>query len=172
MSRETVTERTADPIIQRVWHLAEPWLGAERVELDDVEMVGVGRGRTLRILVDHPEGIDLDRIAALSDGLSRLLDDLPALADPYQLEVSSPGLERKLRRPRHWEKAVGAEVSVKVRTSDAHRTHKGRLASFDGERITLSLGGDDTQQVEFSIGDVATAKTVFRWEKAPKPGKK
>ncbi len=67
----------------------------------------------LRVTVDGHE-VDLDRLAEVSRGLSRLLDDETDLQDAYQLEVTSPGLERKLRRPTHYEKSVGREVVVKT----------------------------------------------------------
>ena len=157
-----------------VWRLAEPWLAAERVELDDVVLVGQGKGRTLRLLVDHPDGVDLDHLAALSDGLSRLLDDEPGLSDPYRLEVSSPGLERVLRRARHWEKAVGRDVTVKVQRGDGRERIAGRLVSFDGESAVVEVdeGPERGSEVQIDLDEVATAKTVFRWEKQPPPGSK
>lgn len=167
-------DRSTDPLTEGVWEAIEPWLAAEQVELDDVEMIGSGKGRTLRILIDHADGIDLDRIAAISDGLSRLLEDQPALADPYQLEVSSPGLERKLRRRRQWQKAVGSDVSVKVREGSGNRTLKGRLVEVADRKAIVELadGTPAETTVEFDLETVVTAKTVFRWEKTPKPGKR
>lgn len=74
-----------------LWGLVEPYLAAERLELDDLELSGRGRGRVVRIIVDG-EDVGVDRLAELSRGLSRLLDDEPGLQDSYRLEVSSPGL--------------------------------------------------------------------------------
>ena len=149
-----------------IWGVIEPYLAAERLELDDLELSGRGRGRLLRITVDG-EDVNVDRLAELSRGLSRLLDDEPALQDAYRLEVSSPGLERKLRRPSHYRKSLGREVVVKAAKADAKQTYRG----------TLTEAGDDTFTVhaeqgvtEVSYDDVISAKTVFRWEKAPKPG--
>ncbi len=149
--------------------LIEPWLAAERLELDDLEIVGAGKARTLRIVIDTEESLDLDRIAAVSDGLSRLLDADSDLAGPYQLEVSSPGLERKLRLPRHYMKSIGREVKVKVRQDDQTRTLGGTIESADDHGFSLVSDGST---IRFEYETVVTAKTIFRWEKSPKPGKK
>jgi ribosome maturation factor RimP len=144
----------------------EPYLAAERLELDDLELAGHGRGRILRVTVDGDD-IGIDRLAELSRGLSRLLDEEPDLQDAYQLEVSSPGLERKLRRPDHYRKSVGREVVVKTTAGDSKQTYQGTLDEADDQRFTLQT---DSGPQEVSYDDVISAKTVFRWEKAPKPG--
>lgn len=156
--------------VESLWALIEPWLRAEQLELDDLELLGSGRGRTLRVVVDKTGGIDLDRLAEVSDGISRLLDAESDLEGPYQLEVSSPGLERRLRRPRHWEKSIGREVVVKVRSGEAVETVKGVLVAADANGFTVE--GPDTETHGFSYRQVISARTVFRWERSPKPGKK
>ncbi|MDH4306442.1 MAG: ribosome maturation factor RimP, partial [Acidimicrobiia bacterium] len=93
--------------MEAIRELIEPWLAAEDVELDDLELAGSERAQIVRILVDAEGGVDIDRIADLSLGISALLDAETDLPGPYQLEVSSPGLERKLKTPRHFQKSVG-----------------------------------------------------------------
>jgi ribosome maturation factor RimP len=149
-----------------IWSVVEPYLAAERLELDDLELSGYGRGKLLRVTVDG-DGIDVDRLAELSHGLSRLLDDEPTLQDQYRLEVSSPGLERKLRRPSHYRKSVGREVVVKIAEGAGKATYRGTLADADESRFTVDA---DQGPVTVPYDDVVSAKTVFRWEKAPKPG--
>ena len=146
--------------------MIEPYLAAERLELDDLELAGHGRGRILRVTVDGDD-IGIDRLAELSRGLSRLLDEEPDLQDAYQLEVSSPGLERKLRRPDHFRKSVGREVVVKTTAGESKQTYQGTLDEADDLRFTVQT---DSGPQEVSYDDVISAKTVFRWEKAPKPG--
>jgi ribosome maturation factor RimP len=150
-----------------IWKVVEPYLAAERLELDDLELSGHGRGRVLRVTVDG-EDIGVDRLAEVSRGLSRLLDDDPGLQDQYQLEVSSPGLERKLRRPSHYLKSVGREVVVKAAGSDDKTTYRGTLTDADDNRFTVVA---DQGPVTVAYEDVVSAKTVFRWEKSPKPGR-
>ncbi len=150
-----------------IWNLVEPYLAAERLELDDLELSGQGGGRILRVTVDG-DNITIDRLAELSRGLSRLLDNETDIDGRYQLEVSSPGLERKLRRPTHYLKAVGREVVTKVADGDTKTTLRGRLAAADDESFTIEVEGGEDRVVSYA--DVITAKTVFRWEKSPKPG--
>jgi ribosome maturation factor RimP len=148
----------------------ERYLAAERVDLDDLDVRGSGRGRVVRVVVDCAEGVDLDRIAELSRGLSRLLDDEDVLDGPYTLEVSSPGLERTLRRPEHFQKAVGREVIVKTGSPVAgSRNHRGILLAFEDGVIVVEVDGESRR---IATSDVNQARTVFRWERAPKPGHK
>lgn len=160
----TIAQSTDD-----ITALVEPWLAAERLELDDVEMVGSGSGRTLRILVDGPDGVDLDRLADVSSGISRLLDDVPSLQSPYQLEVSSPGLERKLRTPAHYAKSIGREVKVKARIEGTTKTASGELTSADEDSFVVSTEDGDQR---FTYDTVTSARTVFKWQAQPKPGTK
>lgn len=150
-----------------IWELVEPYLAAEHLELDDLELVGHGKGRVLRVTVDG-ESVTIDRLADLSRGLSRLLDNETEIEGQYQLEVSSPGLERKLKRPAHYVKSVGRELVAKVAQGDARATIRGKLAAADDGSFTVEIEGGVPKVVRYE--DVITAKTVFRWEKAPKPG--
>lgn len=153
--------------VQALWRVIEPWLAAEGLELDDLELAGAGRGRTLRVAVDAEAGLDLDRLAEVSEGISRLLDGRADLAGPYQLEVTSPGLERKLKRLRHWEKSVGREVAVKV--DGEGESVRGILTAAGPEGFSIDAGEGSRY---FTYDRVVSAKTVFRWEAAPRPGKK
>ncbi len=152
--------------VSDIWTVVEPYLAAERLELDDVEMLGRGPATLLRVVVDGDD-VNIDRLADVSRGLSRLLDNETELDDAYRLEVTSPGLERNLRRPAHFAKSVGREVVVKVEEGDHKATIKGVLADAGDQAFTIEVD-DERRVVDYE--DVLTAKTVFRWEKAPKPG--
>ena len=155
---------------ERLWGLLETWLEAEGIELDDLAVLGRGAGTVVRVTVDSPSGIGVDRIADLSRGISRLLDQQEALSGPYSLEVSSPGLERTLHRPAQYRKAVGSEVVVKTRAPVAGaQSHRGTLTAVNEDRVALAVDGADRT---IPLTDVAQARTVFRWDKAPKPGKR
>jgi ribosome maturation factor RimP len=149
-----------------IWNVVEPYLAAERLELDDLELTGQGGGRVLRVTVDGGK-VDIERLADLSRGLSRLLDNETDLEGQYQLEVSSPGLERKLRRPGHYIKSVGREVAAKVSADGAGQTIRGIITAADDQGFTV-----DGEQGETLVPyhQVVSARTVFRVEKAPKPG--
>ena len=157
-------------VAERLWQLFDDFLAAEGVELDDLEMSGQGKGRLLRVVVDAPGGIGVDRIAELSRALARILDDEDPLEGSYRLEVTSPGLERKLRRPGQYRKSVGREVKVKTAVPVSGATvHEGLLDGVDEDGIVVQLNGGPRR---ISFDDVASARTVFTWEKPPKPGKR
>lgn len=152
----------------RLRSLIEPYLEAEHLELDDLQLLGGGGARVLRVVVDGEGGVTLDRLAETSRRLSRLLDADADMQGPYRLEVSSPGLERSLRSARHFQKSVGREVAMKVRATEGARSLRGRLASADHQGCEVSVDGDPHW---FAYGDVLSARTVFRWQAAPKPGR-
>lgn len=152
--------------VANIWDVVEPYLAAERIELDDLELSGQGRGRVLRVTVDG-EDLGIDRIAEVSRGLSRILDNETEMDGQYQLEVTSPGLERKLKRPAHYAKSLGREVVIKASLGGENRTLRGVLARADEKEF--SVDGEDGETV-VRYEDVTSAKTVFKWEKAPKPG--
>ena len=157
-------------VATRLWDSLGPYLDAEGVELDDLDVLGRGGGRIVRVTVDADGGIGVDRIAQLSRGLSRLLDDEDVVDGSYTLEVSSPGLERTLRRPEHFAKSVGREVVVKTSDEiDGSRSHRGTLESANDTDIVVSIDGVD-RHIPTSLS--SQAKTVFRWEKAPKSARK
>ncbi len=154
----------------RLWSEVESYVAAEHLELDDLETLGEGSGRIIRVTIDATEGagVDVGRIAKLSRGLSRVLDDLDPYEGSYTLEVSSPGLERKLRRPRHYEKSVGKEIKVKTAAPvSGERTHNGVLTAADDSSFTMSVDGEP-RRIDYDA--VASARTVFEWKKAAKPG--
>ncbi len=153
-----------------LWDLLDRYVAAEALELDDLEVAGSGRGQTVRVVVDHPDGVDVDRLADLSRGVSRLLDEHDSFDGSYTLEVTSPGLERKLRRPTHYRKAVGRNVKVKTLVPvDGATVHEGVLDEADEGGFVLQLN-DERRHIAF--GDVKEARTVFDWKRAAKPGKR
>jgi ribosome maturation factor RimP len=155
---------------ERLWETLEPYLEAEGVELDDLDVRGRGNGRLVRVTVDAPGGLGVDRIAQLSRGVARLLDEQDPVSGSYTLEVSSPGLERPLRRASHFEKSVGREVDVKtVEPIDGAQRHRGVLERIDDAVLSVVVDGAERA---IPMDSVAQAKTVFRWEKSPKPGGK
>jgi ribosome maturation factor RimP len=146
-----------------LWQVVEPYLRAEGLELDDLEFLGRGRSRTLRVVVDREGGIDLDRLGEVSHGLSRVLDHDTNLDGPYQLEVTSPGLERRLRRPEHFHKSIGREVVVKATSGSV----RGVLVEAGPEACSVRDGEVD-RSVPYR--DLVSARTVYRWEKPSRPG--
>ena len=146
---------------------AEPVLSSLGLELVDVEVVGSGRARTLRLTVDRPGGVDLDALAEANGPVSEALDAADARTGPYTLELSSPGLERPLRRPAEFRRFVGTTISVKSHEAVAGaRRHRGLLTEADDDGIALEVDGEHRR---FSYDAIASARTVFEWGPAPKP---
>lgn len=157
---------------KEVGDLVRPVVEAAGLELWEVSFGREGGRRILRVMVDrrggHEQsvgGVDLDTIAATSQRLSRRLDLEGFEQDrPYELEVSSPGLERALREPRHFERSVGQQVRVKtVEPVDGRRVHEGALVSADAEAIVIASDGGELRVV---YDGIASARTVFEWKKA------
>jgi ribosome maturation factor RimP len=147
----------------------EPVLATIDLELFDVELTGTGRTRTLRVIVDRDGGVDLDTITEASERISPVLDAEGGLSGPYALEVSSPGLERPLRRPEHFRRAVGDTITVKTRRPEgAVERLRGRLRDADDDGIVVDTG-DGPVRVRY--GDVVQSRTVFEFGPAPKAGK-
>jgi ribosome maturation factor RimP len=157
--------------------LVRPVVEAAGLELWDVSFGREGGRRILRVTVDRAGGdeqaggdrkdggVDLDTIAATAQRLSRRLDLEGFEQDrPYELEVSSPGLERALREPRHFERSVGQQVRVKtVEPVDGRRVHEGALVSADAEAIVIASDGGE---LRVPYDGIASARTVFEWKKA------
>ena len=155
---------------ERLWTAVEPYVSAEGVELDDLEIVGKAPGVVVRVTLDAAEPLGVDQLADLSRRLSRLLDDADPISSSYTLEVSSPGLERKLRRPRHYEKSVGRDVKIKSKVAvDGDYSHRGVLVEATDQDCVVEVDGSGRR---IAYGDVVSARTIFEWEKAAKPGKR
>ena len=147
---------------------AEPILASLGLELVDVEVVGSGRARTLRLTVDRDGGIDLDTLAEANRPVADALDAVDALSGrPYTLELSSPGVERPLRRPAEFRRFIGTAISVKSHDPvDGARRHRGLLTEADDTGIALEVDG---QPRRLSYDAIASARTVFEWGPSPKP---
>jgi ribosome maturation factor RimP len=143
-----------------------PLLAAAGLELFDVE---VGKG-TVIVTVDRPGGVDLDTLAQANRLVSDALDATPPLQGGYTLEVSSPGLERRLRTPEQFAGAVGETLSVRTRTGETRRV-RGRLESADGTGIVLAGPEVPDGRLRIDYAAVERARTVFAWgsEGAPSP---
>ena len=148
----------------RIAALVEPILHERGAELYDVELAGA----TVRVLVDREGGVALDELEVLSKQISSALDDDDPMPDRFYLEVSSPGLERPLRRPPHYRGAVGSTVKIKTTpATEGDRRVDGVLTDVDDDGFTVLT---DTGARRVSYGEVEKARTVFEWGPAPKPG--
>jgi len=151
----------------------QPAVAALDLQLYDVEITGTGRSRVLRVLIDRDGGIDLDAITRATEAVMPILDGGAlddTLAGSYTLEVSSPGLERPLRRPEHFRSAAGSTVSIKLRAGDEPaRRIRGVLADADDDGCNVRLDTGTTERIAYD--DIVQARTVFEWAGQPKSGK-
>jgi ribosome maturation factor RimP len=148
--------------------LVTPALAGLGLELFDVYFSGSGKARTLRVAVERDGGVDLDTIAAASQAITPLLDDEPTLKGSYLLEVTSPGVERALRRPEHFRRAIGETVSVKYRTDAGTARERGTLTAAADGTIVVTVDGEEHP---IALSAITDARTVFDWGPAPRPGK-
>ena len=123
--------------------IAERVAASSGLEVVEVEFRGGGKGRMLRITIDKPTGVTHEDCANLSREVGTILDVEDAVpGGSYLLEVSSPGLDRKLFRPADYERFAGSRVKLTTREAvNGNRHFEGRLESFREGRITLQLGG-------------------------------
>ena len=127
---------------------------------------------TLRVLLDRPGGVDIDTLSDASRRISRSMDEDGSFASTSLLEVSSPGLERRLRRPDHFARAIGSAVAVRLaRPVEGLRRLDGAIVAAGDDRVTIRLDDPAATEMEISYTDIERAKTVFSWGPGPKPGK-
>jgi ribosome maturation factor RimP len=163
--------------LRKVERLIVPIVSDLHLELYDLEL----RGGTLRVTVDRPagaeEGLDLEAIALASRLIGRELDHEDPMAGHYTLEVTSPGLERSLRTPGHFQRSVGKTVALRLRdivTPEGERSERrlqGTLVAADEVSATIMLDDPAKSERVVPYDKIDRAKTVFTWGPAPKPGK-
>jgi ribosome maturation factor RimP len=129
--------------LERVQAIAERVAASQGLELVEVEMRGGGKARMLRIFIDKPAGVTHEDCANLSREVSTILDVEDAVpGGSYVLEVSSPGLDRKLFRPADFARFQGSRVKLTTRMPvNGNRHFEGRLEHFESGRLTLDLSG-------------------------------
>jgi ribosome maturation factor RimP len=135
---------TAIDCIRRVWELAAPLAQSEGLEIVDIELKSEGTrgGRVLRLFLDKEGGPNVDELSRVSRGLSTLLDEQDVVDGSYTLEVSSPGINRPLRRPEHFARFVGKKIRVRTRDLiNGRRTFLGPLLEVTVDKIALNQDG-------------------------------
>lgn len=131
-------------------------------ELYDVEYVKEGKNYFLRVYIDKKDGIDLNDCEKVNDGINELLDEADYIKEQYFLEVSSPGIERILRKEKHLKDNLGEEVLIKLFRKDekGNKEYQGILKDFDNEVITLE---DKEEDIKIERKNIAQIKTIYHW---------
>jgi len=163
--------------LKKVERLIAPIVSDLHLDLYDLEF----RGGTLRVTIDRPagaeEGLDLEAIALASRLIGQELDHEDPMGGHYTLEVTSPGLERSLRIPGHFQRSIGKTVALRLRdivTPEGERSERrlqGVLIAADDNAVTIQLNDAALTERSVPYDKIDRAKTVFEWGPAPKPGK-
>jgi len=150
-------------IVEKVTEIVERAGRADGIEPVEVQWLGSGKERLLRIYIDKPEGVTHGDCQRISEYVGTVLDVEEVVpGGRYRLEVSSPGVERKLNRPKDFERFVGKKIKVVLREPVADRKMwEGTLTGFCGETIRLEpLKGEP---LEIPLSKLDRANLKFEW---------
>ena len=129
--------------------------------LYDVEYVKEGPEYYLRIYIDKESGIDLNDCEKVSNEINEILDKADYIKEQYYLEVSSPGIERKLRKDKHLEQNISKNVEIKLFKKDNHgkKEYTGKLKAFNQEEIII----ETDKEIAIERKNIAQIKTIYEW---------
>lgn len=156
---------------ERVENLLKPTIEKIGYDLYDVEYAKEGKNYFLRIFIDKPEGIDLNDCEKVNDAINDLLDEADYIKEQYFLEVSSPGIEKVLKKEKHLEQNKGKEVQVKLFQKDnrGKKEYQGILQDFNEEKVVIQLeetsqdNGKQEEIIELERKKIAQIKTLYHW---------
>ncbi len=126
----------------------------------DVEYVKEGAEWYLRITLDSDDGIDIDDCEKVSRAINPIIDEADPIEDFYYLEVSSPGLERVLRKEEHFLASIGSEIEIRLFAPDDNKkkSYTGKLAAYENDTVTVDIGGE---AVSIPMNKVSKVQTLF-----------
>ncbi|MGH9377292.1 MAG: ribosome maturation factor RimP [Terriglobia bacterium] len=147
--------------VEKIREMAGRVATSEGLTWVDVELKGGGANQLLRIYIDKPQGVSHADCQVVSEQISALLDVEDMFPGRYTLEVSSPGLERKLMKASDYEYFAGRKARLVLREplSDGNKVMEGRLAGFEAGRVRLDVGESGVR--EFELSSIARAKLVL-----------
>ena len=149
-------------IEEKVENLLKTKIESIGYDLYDVEYAKVGPDYFLRIYIDKPTGIDLNDCEKVNDAIMEDLDKADYIKEQYFLEVSSPGIEKVLRKDEHLSQNIGNEIYVKLFKKDENskKEYQGILKQFNKETITIT----NEEEIVIERKNIAQIKTVYNWE--------
>lgn len=149
-------------ILGKIEEIAERVGRSEGIEIVEIELKGGGRNQFLRISIDKPDGVTHADCETISQQVGTILDVENVVPGHYTLEVSSPGVERKLRKPQDFERFQGQKVKVVLtQPIDDRRHFEGTLAGFENGAIALDLAPG--KRIQFPHEHVEKANLKFEW---------
>ncbi len=158
----------ASAVVEKITALAEQIGDPQGIEIVEVDILGGGVHRVVRILIDKPEGVTHGDCELLSRQLSEMLDAgdvIPGAA--YTLEVSSPGVDRKLTKPKDFERFKGQKIKVSLKAPvDGEKRYEGVLEDFESDVLTLSVRQGKAKEpklVRIGFDQIDKANLKFEW---------
>jgi ribosome maturation factor RimP len=156
----------------QIWSLVEPVAAELGLEVLEIELGGGTSNRLLRIYLDSRDAngaVSISDCAKVSRRVGDVLDAHDTVAEHYMLEVSSPGVNRPLRKREHFERVVGGRIRVKLASPGGKkRSLLGRLAAMDGDVAKIETEEGNTER--FALEEVQQANFEFEFEQPAKPG--
>jgi ribosome maturation factor RimP len=151
-----------DVVVSKIEEIAERVAASEGLEVVEVELKGNGGNRLLRIFIDKPDGVTHADCENVSLQVGTILDVEDIVPGHYTLEVSSPGVERKLLKPNDYIRFQGKKAKIVLREPVEQQRHwEGTLAGFENEAISLAVNAD--RVVRFPLNQVERANLKFEW---------
>ena len=149
-------------IEEKVEKLLEPKIQEIGYELYDVEYAKEGKNYYLRIIIDKPEGIDLNDCEKVNDAITDILDKANYIKEQYFLEVSSPGIERVIRKEKHLKQNIGQEIQVKLFRKDQNgkKEYQGKLLDYTSENITIQTS---EEKINIERKNISQIRTIYSW---------
>ncbi|WP_134700411.1 ribosome maturation factor RimP [Ammoniphilus sp. YIM 78166] len=142
-----------------VEELVTPILAGLSIELVDIEYVKEGSNWFLRVYIDKEGGVDIEDCGAVSEKLSKRLDEVDPIPDAYFLEVSSPGIERPLKKEKDFHWSIGKRVQVKTQEPiEDTKIFEGTLTVFDNGMLTIE---EDEKSYQIPYDKVESARLAF-----------
>ena len=149
-------------IENQVTELLEPIITSLGYNLYDVIYIKEGKNYYLRIFIDKDTGIGIEDCEKVNNSINDILDEKDLIPESYFLEVSSPGLERTLRKEKHFLENIGKEINIKLyRPINKKKEFSGILKNFEDGKITLQV---EKETITFELKDTVSINTVFNFE--------
>ena len=146
-------------IENKVEDLVTPKIEKLGYEVYDVEYVKEGKNYFLRIYIDSPKGIDLNDCEKVNNEIMDLLDEADYIKEQYFLEISSPRIEKNLRKDKHLKNNIGTEINIKLFKKDENgkKEYQGILKDFNEDYIIID-------NINIERKNIAQIKTIYNWD--------
>lgn len=148
-------------ISEVIEELVNPIIEEQNLELFDIEYVKEGKAKYLRIYIDKEDGVTIDDCQIVSQKLSKILDEKDPIVEAYFLEVSSPGIDRPLKKEKDFEKYKGREVDIKLyQALDSKKEYSGILLGLENDIVKIET---EEKVLEFTRKDIAIIRLAVNF---------